>query len=108
MKNQFSQASADLTSLLTARHAGNASASLNASNWQEAISQERVKELYMEGFRLQDLKRWNMGFERTPQTAAQEEGSSQKREAGDYRFVWPIPQNDIEAPGSQIRQNMGY
>ena len=49
-----------------------------------------------------------MGFERTPQTAAQEEGSSLKREAGDYRFVWPIPQNDIEAPGSQIRQNMGY
>ena len=108
MKNQFSQASADLTSLLTARHSGNASASLNASNWKETISQERVKELYMEGFRLQDLKRWNMGFERTPQTAAQEEGSSLKREAGDYRFVWPIPQNDIEAPGSQIRQNMGY
>ena len=108
MKNQYSQASADLTALLSARHSGNASASLNASNWQEAISQERVKELYMEGFRLQDLKRWNMGFERTPQTAAQEEGSSMKREAGDYRFVWPIPQNDIEAPGSQIRQNMGY
>lgn len=108
MKNQFSQASSDLTALLSARHSGNASASLNASNWQEAISQERVKELYMEGFRLQDLKRWNMGFERTPQTAAQEEGSSLKREAGDYRFVWPIPQNDIEAPGSQIRQNMGY
>ena len=107
-KGQYAQASADMTKLLAARYTGNASASLNASNWLQTISEERAKELYMEGFRLNDLKRWDMGFERTPQTSAQAEGSSLKINAGDHRFVWPIPQNDIEAPGSQIRQNPGY
>jgi hypothetical protein len=62
----------------------------------------------MEGFRLHDLKRWNMGFERVHQSQTQPEGSSKKVSADDYRFVWPIPQNDIEAPGSEIRQNKGY
>jgi hypothetical protein len=62
----------------------------------------------MEGFRLHDLKRWNMGFEREHQAYTQPEGSEKKIEAGDYHFVWPIPQNDIEAPGSKIRQNPGY
>lgn len=107
-KGQYAQASADMTKLLSSRYVGNASVSLNASNWLQTISEERVKELYMEGFRLNDLKRWNMGFERKPQTSAQAEGSSLKINAGDHRFVWPIPQNDIEAPGSQIRQNPGY
>ena len=37
----------------------------------------------MEGFRLNDLKRWHMGFERTPQTNSLAEGSSLKIEADD-------------------------
>ena len=107
-KGQYASASADITALRSARYTSNASASLNASNWLETISEERVKELYMEGFRLQDLKRWNMGFERKSQTGAQAEGSKLSVKAGDHRFVWPIPQNDIEAPGSQLSQNEGY
>ena len=105
-KGQYAKANSDLAALSQARNAK--AASLSASNWKEVISDERVKELYMEGFRLHDLKRWNMGFERTHQAYAQPEGSTKKIEAGDYRFVWPIPQNDIEAPGSQISQNKGY
>ena len=105
-KGQYAAASADLETLNRSRNAK--SASLNASNWQEVISDERVKELYMEGFRLHDLKRWNKGFERKHQSNVQPEGSTKKIIAGDYRFVWPIPQNDIEAPGSEIRQNKGY
>lgn len=105
---EYSKAAADIQTLRKARYTGNASASLNADNWLQVISEERVKELYMEGFRLHDLKRWNMGFERTPQTAALDEGSRLKISSGDYRFVWPIPQNEIEAPGSQIAQNDGY
>jgi len=104
----YSAASKDIAKLRSARYTGNASASLNASNWLETISDERVRELYMEGFRLHDLKRWNMGFEREPQTSALPEGGSLAIKAGDHRFVWPIPQNDIEAPGSQIGQNEGY
>ena len=106
MKGQYGNANTDLTALNQSR-SGKA-ASVSASNWKEVISDERVKELYMEGFRLHDLKRWNMGFERTPQANTQPEGSSKKIAAGDYRFVWPIPQNDIEAPGSEISQNNGY
>ena len=105
-KGQYAKASADLTTLNAARNAKAGSPS--AANWREVISDERVKELYMEGFRLHDLKRWNMGFERVHQTATQPEGSTKKIQAGDYRFVWPIPQNDIEAPGSEISQNPGY
>ncbi len=105
-KGQYGNANADLAALSQSRNAK--AASLNASSWREVISDERVKELYMEGFRLHDLKRWNMGFERTHQSQAQPEGSTRKIAAGDYRFVWPIPQNDIEAPGSEISQNNGY
>ena len=104
-KGQYSAASADLSALNTARYRGNVSVSLNASNWLQTISDERVKELFMEGFRLQDLKRWNMGFERTPQTSSQKEGSSLKIEAGNPLFVWPIPKNELEAPGAEILPN---
>ena len=107
-KGQYSQGAADIAALRSARYTGNASASMNANNWLETISEERVKELYMEGFRLHDLKRWNMGFERSAQTATQTEGNRLKIAAGDYRFVWPMPQNEIEAPGSEISQNRGY
>ena len=59
----------------------------------------------MEGFRLQDLMRWNMGFERKPQTSSQKEGSSLKIQAGNPLFVWPVPKKELEAPGSQIQPN---
>ena len=59
----------------------------------------------MEGFRLQDLKRWHLGFERTPQTSCVSEGGSLKVEPDDPRFVWPIPRNETEAPGSEIQPN---
>lgn len=101
---QNAKGAADIAALRSARYSGNASATLG-SDWLQVISDERVKELYMEGFRLHDLKRWNMGFERKPQTASQPEGSSKKIEAGNPLFVWPIPQNEIEAPGSQIQPN---
>lgn len=104
-KGQYSTGAADIAALRRARHTGNASASMNADNWLQTISDERVKELYMEGFRLHDLKRWNMGFERTPQTYTQKEGSSLKIEAGNPLFVWPIPNNELEAPGAEILPN---
>ena len=107
-KQQYAKGAADIAALRKARYVGGASASLNADNWLQTISDERVKELYMEGFRLHDLKRWNKGFERKPQTASQPEGSSLRIQAGDHRFVWPVPQNEIEAPGSGITQNEGY
>lgn len=102
-KGSFAAANADITALNKSR--GASSKSMNADNWLERISEERVKELYMEGFRLHDLKRWNMGFERTPQTSTQSEGSSLKVAAGDPLFVWPIPKNEIDATEGTIQPN---
>ena len=87
---------------------------VNAENWLNSIAEERVRELYMEGHRLQDIKRWGSdyregnGFERTPQTNSLEEGSTLKKRADDYMFVWPIPRHEVEAPGSKVEQNEGY
>ncbi len=106
-KGNYTAASADLTTLTLAR-VGAGSVTLNASNWLERISQERVKELYVEGFRLSDLKRWNMGFKRTAQLHTVEGNNRLEIKAGDHRFVWPFPSHEIEAPGSQIVQNQGY
>ena len=103
---KYSAASSDLTALRNTRTlSGSVNVSVNESNWLDAISDERVRELYMEGHRLHDLKRWGRGFERTPQASVQSEGSKLKVEPGNPRFVWPIPKHEIEAPGSEIEGN---
>ena len=101
----YGAASSDLSTLRSNRFMTGGSISVNESNWQTTISEERVRELYMEGFRLHDLKRWNMGFERKPQNQSLSEGISLKIEKGDPLFVWPIPRHEIEAPGSEIKPN---
>ena len=100
----YAKAGKDITTLRAARYT-NGSAALNANNAMEIIEQERIKELYMEGFRLQDLKRWDKGFERTPQDQSLSNGSSLKVAADNPLFVWPIPQHEIESPGADIEPN---
>ena len=104
-KGNFAKASSDLSALGQARYVNGGSISVNAGNWLQTISDERVRELYMEGFRLHDLKRWGQGFQRTPQSQTQSEGSSMKIDAGNPLFVWPIPNHEIVSPGSQIQPN---
>ena len=101
----YSKASKDIAELRKARYSSNASASLMADNAMQIIEEERVKELYMEGFRLQDLKRWHKGFERKPQEQSLSNGSSIKVEPDDPRFVWPIPQHELESPDANILPN---
>lgn len=107
----YALASKDLSTLRESRFASGGSVSLTADNYIQMISDERVRELYMEGFRLNDLKRWGKlynngeGFERTPQSNSLEEGSSLKIKADNPLFVWPIPQHEIEAPGSEVEPN---
>lgn len=105
MTNQFSKASKDLSALRSARYASAATVSVNENNWFETLSSERIRELFMEGFRLQDLKRWHKGFERTPQNNSAENGSSLKVSPDDVRFVWPIPQHELNSPDSDIQPN---
>ena len=115
----YGKATADLKTLAQAR--GASVGSLNANNWLQVISDERVKELYMEGFRLNDLRRWvnlpewnkgsDLAFKRTTQSSAQTGAASTIQiKKNDHRLVWPIPQHEIEAPGSCMKgqQNRGY
>lgn len=104
-KNDFGKAADDLTILRKARYKNYGSAVLDQDTWLDEISDERVRELFMEGFRLNDLKRWGRGFEREPQTQTIDNGNNLKIDADDPLFVWPIPQHEIDAPGSQIEPN---
>lgn len=99
-------ASKDISKLRAARYYNyGGSTAMNGENAMTIIEEERVKELYMEGFRLTDLKRWHKGFERTPQSESLSNGSSLKVTADDPLFVWPIPQHEIEAPDADIEPN---
>ena len=107
----YSAATADLNTLRAARISGGGSVSLTADNYLEQIADERVRELYMEGFRLHDIKRWGKlyrngeGFTRTPQSNSLAEGSSLAIKADNPLFVWPIPKHELEAPGSLVQPN---
>lgn len=101
----YAKATADLNTLRDCRFSSGGAVNLTAENWLQTISDERVRELYMEGFRLHDLKRWHKGFERKQQTSTLIEGSSLKVEADDALFVWPIPQHELQAPGSEVEPN---
>ena len=107
-QNNYNKASSDLTTLRKSRYTTGGNISVGEDNWLQTIADERARELVMEGFRLHDLKRWHMGFERQAQTSCVKEGSTLKIQKDDYRFVWPIPRNEIEAPGSKIEQNESY
>lgn len=101
----YSKASKDLSILRGARYSSLGVIAVNKSNAMKVIEEERVKELYMEGFRLNDLKRWNKGFERKPQSQTLQNGSSLKVDKDDPLFVWPIPQHELESPDANIEPN---
>lgn len=113
-QGNYGKASDDLTTLLKSRYDTSfGSISVSEGSWFNEIKEERAKELYMEGFRLQDLKRWSQqglmdGFTRTPQSQSQSIGDHISVKGNDYRFVWPIPKTEVDLPGSNIKQNEGY
>ena len=102
----YGKAGSDISAIRLARYSSyGGSTPLSKDNAMDVIEEERVKELYMEGFRLNDLKRWHKGFTRKPQDQSLSNGSSLKVEKDDPLFVWPIPQHEIEAPGANIAPN---
>lgn len=105
MNANYAKASADLTTLRKARYQNYGTATVNADTWLDVIAEERAKELYMEGFRLNDLKRWGKGFERKAQSNSVSPGDELKISADNPLFVWPMPQHEIDVPGSSIDPN---
>jgi hypothetical protein len=102
-----------LNLLRVARGAG-ALTGLTGTALMNAIKDERTRELLCEGFRLDDLKRWKMGVVRkTPQnTAILNPGTDFYEKvvaAGDDKFVWGLPTNDLTTnPNLAGQQNPGW
>lgn len=83
----------------------------------EQIREERMKELLGEGYRISDLRRWGIGFQRYadhPENPAINNilvvaGKDLSYPAGDHRFVWPIPSAEMQTnPQLAGQQNPGY
>ncbi len=104
---------ATLNQLRTARGL-TALTGLTGTALTNAIREERTRELMFEGFRLDDLKRWKLPFTRkTPQDMniiiTGDDYNLKNVAAGDNKFVWGIPTNDITTnPNLAKEQNPGW
>lgn len=107
MMEETNKANNDLTALRKARYQGYGVATHGQDQLLKEIQEERAKELFLEGFRLHDLKRWGKGFERQPQsgTITGERYTSLKINGTDKKFVWLIPQHEITASQGLVIQN---
>lgn len=78
------------------------------------IKNECVREFIGEGRRLFDLKRWHDGFKRDGQTlflsllAGGTSTYQMRVEANNPKFVWPIPQYEMQNNPNIGEQNPGY
>jgi len=87
-------------------------AGLSSTALTDTIRSERTRELAFEGYRLDDLERWGLGFTRSdPQnTNFLLTGTSTVNlsiPATDYQFVWAIPSNDLSL-NPNLKQNPGW
>ncbi|MCQ2076456.1 MAG: RagB/SusD family nutrient uptake outer membrane protein [Bacteroidaceae bacterium] len=106
-----------LNGLRAQRLRGYKDVSLKGDELLDAVKEERFKELLGEGFRMSDLRRWHIGFQRNPEhpenpTLSEiitSQGAALSYAADDHRFVWPIPATEIQTnPQLDGQQNPGY
>jgi starch-binding outer membrane protein, SusD/RagB family len=105
--NDLPGATQDINTLRAARITGYVPVATFASK-QAAIDEimlERFKELAYEGHRFWDLRRKNLPVTRLASDA--QNASSMTLPAGNFRFVLPIPQSEINA-NPTMQQNPGY
>lgn len=107
MMGQTARACDDLTTLRRCRIRGYGSAIYEQSKLLAAIQDERARELVGEGFRLSDLKRWHLGFTRTPQTGTIDGPNYNALHvpADSKRYTWLLPQHEITASHGVVVQN---
>lgn len=94
-------------------------------NLMNEIIRQRTLELMGEGFRLSDLRRWNMGFTRSADYTTcsclsgvdkaaiidiiTEAGLEVVYTSDDHRYTWPIPSKEMDVnPQLKGQQNPGY
>jgi starch-binding outer membrane protein, SusD/RagB family len=105
--NQDLLALADLNTLRAARIAEYTDVSLSGTPLKNAIATERRKELFLEGHRWFDLRRQGASIQRGGDCAAP--ATQCELAASSHRWVWPIPQSEIDAnPVIASQQNSGY
>lgn len=84
---------------------------------RQEIREERTKELLGEGFRMSDLRRWGLGFTRDASYPANPSlteifvtvDTQVEYIPGDHRYVWPIPNAEMESnPQLKGQQNPEY
>ncbi|MBR5856012.1 MAG: RagB/SusD family nutrient uptake outer membrane protein [Bacteroidales bacterium] len=110
------QANKYLNALRKSRIPGYEEASYSGAELVQQIKDERTKELFGEGFRFTDLKRWNEGFNRSEaqddqiiNNAGSENTEFLAKDATNFRWLWPIPQAEIDSnPQIKDQQNPGY
>lgn len=104
--NNLVGATNDLNALRTARINGYTNVTLATKDAAiTAILEERFKELPFEGHRFFDLKRRNLPVSRLLADAPN--ANAQTLPAGNFRFLLPIPNPEINA-NPLIQQNPGY
>lgn len=115
--NQETVANDALNTLRSARISGYEHVTLSGNNLRDAIRAERGKELIGEGFRLSDLRRWHIGFQREGDYVANTAINpyivplclSVVYTADDTRYTWPIPTSEMQInPQLEGQQNPGY
>lgn len=106
-----------LNTLRAARISGYQTEQFSGTGLVNAIREERAKELIGEGFRMSDLRRWNLGFTRDgsyPDVPEVEDiiilsSTAISFTPGDYRYTWPIPAEEMQNnPQLNGQQNPGY
>lgn len=101
-----------LYELMASRDASVSFEPVNGLSLQQLIRAERERELFGEGFRLSDLKRYGEGFRRqTPQSAqlSYELAMDLNVNSDHTRWLWAIPKTEIDAnPQIKSQQNPGY
>jgi len=97
----------DINALRTARITGYVNQNLSGATLKSAIAIERRKELFSEGHRWFDIRRAGLGITRGANCGAPATRCS--LDAANFRFVWPIPLDEIIAnPNMASQQNPGY
>ena len=111
-----------LNELKSKRISGWVRTDYSGSALEQEIRTERVRELFGEGHRMNDLKRWHIGFKRSggqnpdllynPGEGDDDAGNSANylncvRKADDPLFCWPIPTTEVQSNPNMV-QNPGY
>lgn len=117
----LAEANAYMNEFLANRISGHTAGNFTADQLLTAVQGERERELIGEGFRMSDLRRWDMGFQRYANhdeipanlpdlnSVVVAAGRAMKYDKDDYRFTWPIPKTEMDSnPQLKGQQNPGY